>query len=252
MRMHNTYYDNNGYDPNNLGSNGYNSSSGYNSGQDPAGGRGTKSPGTGGGGAGSQILVMKKKNFILMIVIILVLAIGVSFGGMYLANYLSGGSSGSTSVSGTGYKLEDATGSSMTVQEINAKVKNSVVEIKTESTQQGGYIGEYVTEGAGSGVVIKKNGYIMTNNHVVEGASKITVTVNNKNYTARLVGTNSDNDIAVLKISATNLTPVTYGNSSKIDVGDMAVIIGNPLGRLEPRSHPQQPEDEPHPDGRLC
>lgn len=243
--MRDPYYNDNGYsngyDPNNLG---HNSTGGPQYGGPSYGSGNTGQNGGSGGDGGSgrgfdnyngKVMVMKRKNFVLMIVIILIAAIAISFGGMYLANYISGSSgSGSTSVSGTGYKLEDATGSSMTVQEIDAKVKNSVVEIKTESTQVGGSygIGEYVTEGAGSGVVIKKNGYIMTNNHVIEGANKITVTVNKKNYTAKVVGTNSENDIAVLKIRATNLTPVTYGNSDKIDVGDMAVIIGNPLGEL--------------------
>ena len=92
---------------------------------------------------------------------------------------------------------------------------------------------QYVTEGAGSGAVMTADGYIMTNNHVIDGASKITVTTSDdKEYEAKLVGTDSITDIAVLKISAKNLTPATYGNSDQLAVGDMAVAIGNPLGEL--------------------
>ncbi|MGI6721321.1 MAG: S1C family serine protease [Anaerovoracaceae bacterium] len=180
-----------------------------------------------------KIIQMTKRSFILMIVIILALASLISFGGMTLANYYTGsGTSSSSKITGTGYKLENATNSKMTVQDINAKVKDSVVEITTESSEQGGWVGEYVTQGAGSGVVIKSNGYIMTNNHVISGASNITVKVDGKSYKAKVVGVDSENDVAVLKINATRLKAVTYGNSDQIDVGDMAVVIGNPLGTL--------------------
>lgn len=121
----------------------------------------------------------------------------------------------------------------MTVQEITASAKSSVVEIKTESVASDSWMQQYVTEGAGSGVIITNDGYIVTNNHVIEGARKITVTtVNKKEYDATLVGTDPITDVAVLKIKANNLTPATYGNSEQLAVGDMAVAIGNPLGEL--------------------
>lgn len=92
---------------------------------------------------------------------------------------------------------------------------------------------QYVTEGAGSGVIISKDGYIMTNNHVIQDANKITVTTYDKHsYEATLVGTDVMNDVAVLKVKATGLTPAVYGNSDQLQVGDMAVAIGNPLGEL--------------------
>jgi serine protease Do len=92
---------------------------------------------------------------------------------------------------------------------------------------------QYVTEGAGSGVVMTKDGYIMTNNHVISGANKITVTTyDNQEYSAEVIGADSTNDVAVLKIDADNLTAVTYGNSDQLSVGDLAVAIGNPLGKL--------------------
>lgn len=176
------------------------------------------------------------KSLALLIALCVVVSALFGFGGSYLANALNGGHSGSSktaSVSKNGYKLEDATDSKMTVQEVTNKTKDSVVEIKTESVSADAWMQQYVTEGAGSGVVMTADGYIMTNNHVIDGASKITVTTSDdKEYEAKLVGTDSITDIAVLKISAKNLTPATYGNSDQLAVGDMAVAIGNPLGEL--------------------
>ena len=179
---------------------------------------------------------LTRKSLALLIALCVVVSALFGFGGSYLANALNGGHSGSSktaSVSKNGYKLEDATGSKMTVQEVTNKPKDSVVEIKTESVSADAWMQQYVTEGAGSGVVMTADGYIMTNNHVIDGASKITVTTSDdKEYEAKLVGTDSITDIAVLKISAKNLTPATYGNSDQLAVGDMAVAIGNPLGEL--------------------
>ena len=179
---------------------------------------------------------LTRKSLALLIALCVVVSALFGFGGSYLANALNGGHSGSSktaSLSKNGYKLEDATGSKMTVQEVTNKTKGSVVEIKTESVSADAWMQQYVTEGAGSGVVMTADGYIMTNNHVIDGASKITVTTSDdKEYEAKLVGTDSITDIAVLKISAKNLTPATYGNSDQLAVGDMAVAIGNPLGEL--------------------
>ena len=179
---------------------------------------------------------LTRKSLALLIALCVVVSALFGFGGSYLANALNGGHSGSSktaSVSKNGYKLEDATGSKMTVQEVTNKTKDSVVEIKTESVSADAWMQQYVTEGAGSGVVMTADGYIMTNNHVIDGASKITVTTSDdQEYEAKLVGTDSITDIAVLKISAKNLTPATYGNSDQLAVGDMAVAIGNPLGEL--------------------
>ena len=179
---------------------------------------------------------LTRKSLALLIALCVVVSALFGFGGSYLANALNGGHSGSSktaSVSKNGYKLEDATGSKMTVQEVTNKTKDSVVEIKTESVSADAWMQQYVTEGAGSGVVMTADGYIMTNNHVIDGASTITVTTSDdKEYEAKLVGTDSITDIAVLKISAKNLTPATYGNSDQLAVGDMAVAIGNPLGEL--------------------
>jgi serine protease Do len=132
-----------------------------------------------------------------------------------------------------GYTLEDSTDSNLSIQEITAEAKNSVVEIKTESAVSDSWMQQYVTEGAGSGVIISKDGYIITNNHVIEGANKITVTTSaGEEYSAKLIGTDSNTDVAVIKINASKLDPATYGNSEQLHVGDLAVAIGNPLGEL--------------------
>ena len=121
----------------------------------------------------------------------------------------------------------------MSVEQIASLNENSVVEIKTESIATDLWLQQYVTEGAGSGVIISTDGYIVTNNHVIEGSRKITVTLKNgESYQANLIGRDDETDLAVLKIAANGLTPVVYGDSSNLQVGDLSVIIGNPLGNL--------------------
>ncbi len=91
---------------------------------------------------------------------------------------------------------------------------------------------ELVKQGSGSGIIITEDGYIVTNQHVIEDASELTVILNTGDeYTATLVGADSKSDLAVLKIDATGLTAAVLGNSSEVEVGDLAVAIGNPLGQ---------------------
>jgi serine protease Do len=83
----------------------------------------------------------------------------------------------------------------------------------------------------GSGVIVSPEGYILTNNHVVEGATEILVTTSDKRqYKARVVGTDPKTDLAVLKVDATNLPAITIADSSKVQVGDYALAIGDPFG----------------------
>jgi serine protease Do len=83
----------------------------------------------------------------------------------------------------------------------------------------------------GSGVIASPEGYILTNNHVVDGATDVKVTLSDKReFEARIVGTDPKTDVAVLKIQATNLTPLTIGDSSKVEVGDVAIAVGDPFG----------------------
>ncbi|MGC1107981.1 MAG: trypsin-like peptidase domain-containing protein, partial [Candidatus Acidiferrales bacterium] len=82
----------------------------------------------------------------------------------------------------------------------------------------------------GSGVIVNSDGYILTNNHVVEHGSDIKVQWNNKNYAGKVVGTDPQTDIAVVKINATGLPTLTFGDSSKLQVGDVVFAIGDPFG----------------------
>ena len=86
----------------------------------------------------------------------------------------------------------------------------------------------------GSGVILSKDGYIVTNYHVVSGATKIIVkTIDGKKYTAKLIGSDPKTDLAVIKIDAKNLKPITIADSSKVEVGDLVLAIGNPFGLRE-------------------
>ena len=119
----------------------------------------------------------------------------------------------------------------LAIKDIAKLTENSVVEITTESVIRGSMLGQYVYEGAGSGVIIASDGYIVTNNHVIDSASKVMIKLKSGEvYEASIVGRSSEFDIAVLKIDATNLQTVVIGDSSKLVVGDTAVVVGNPLG----------------------
>ena len=112
-------------------------------------------------------------------------------------------------------------------------VVDSVGAITTESISTSTFFRQYVTQGAGSGVVLTTDGYIVTNYHVIKGAQQITVTANDgTTYAATLVGGDESNDIAVLKVEAKDLTPAVLGDSDTLKVGDAVLAIGNPLGTL--------------------
>ena len=122
---------------------------------------------------------------------------------------------------------------SLSFKSIIQKTQDSVVSITTESIVNDMWMQNYVTQGAGSGVIIQSDGYIITCEHVIEGARKIKVTMRDgKEYDAKIVGVDEENDIGVIKIDATGLKSATYGDSSKLEVGDTTVVIGNPLGTL--------------------
>ena len=117
--------------------------------------------------------------------------------------------------------------------EAAAKTVNSVVEIRTEQTVSGTFMQQYIQEGAGSGVIVSADGYIITNNHVIAGATLITVILRDgTEYKATLVGTDAQADLAVVKVEATGLNPATFGDSDKLVVAQTVIAIGNPLGEL--------------------
>ena len=121
----------------------------------------------------------------------------------------------------------------MSPAEVYASTVNSVVSINCSSVSTNIFGQSVQSASSGSGFIITQDGYIVTNHHVVSGASSVTVTLHDgREYPATVVGSDSDYDVAVLKINATDLQPVTLGNSSSVNVGDSVLAIGNPLGEL--------------------
>ena len=121
----------------------------------------------------------------------------------------------------------------MSPAEVYASTVNSVVSINCSSVSTNIFGQSVQSASSGSGFIITQDGYIVTNHHVVSGASSVTVTLHDgREYPATVVGSDSDYDVAVLKINATDLQPVTLGNSSNVNVGDSVLAIGNPLGEL--------------------
>jgi len=157
----------------------------------------------------------------------------------------------------------------LSIPEIAKKCRTSVVAIETETTvvyndydsnyynpfgsmfpsfgfgYGYGYPGsrgnqrEYTQTGAGSGIILSEDGYILTNNHVIAGVDKITVYImpeeegaEEVTYEAKLIGTSESNDVAVLKIEAEGLNAASFGDSDKLELGELAVAIGNPMGNV--------------------
>ena len=120
----------------------------------------------------------------------------------------------------------------MTAAEVYAANVNSTVGITTSiTTNFWGY--QSTAAASGSGFIISDDGYILTNFHVIESSSSITVSLyNGESHDAKLIGYDESNDIAVLKIETEGLTPVVLGDSDNLNVGDDVVAIGNPLGEL--------------------
>ena len=177
------------------------------------------------------------KGFVAAMLIVSVLcSASLGFGGGYLANNMNKTSSGSININKVEASNTSSSGKSTanTTSDIVKKTADSVVEIATEGVKTGSFAQQYVVKGAGSGVIISEDGYIITNNHVIDGANSVTVTLRdgNTSYTAAVIGSDSENDIALLKVDAKGLTPATFGDSSKLAVGDYVVAIGNPLGEL--------------------
>ena len=125
-----------------------------------------------------------------------------------------------------------ASGDLMTPSQVYAASVSSVVAISS-TVQSNSFYGISEGTATGSGFILTEDGYVITNHHVVEGATAVSViTHDGTEYPASIVGTYKDNDVAVLKVEATGLPAVTMGSSSELIIGDMVVAIGNPLGEL--------------------
>ena len=117
--------------------------------------------------------------------------------------------------------------------EVYASVVNSAVSINCSATSTNIFGQQTQTASSGSGFIITEDGYVVTNYHVISGASSVQVTLyNGDTYDAAVIGGDSDYDVAVLKIDASGLQPVTLGESADVNVGDTVLAIGNPLGEL--------------------
>jgi S1-C subfamily serine protease len=157
---------------------------------------------------------------VLVVLIIAVAAYGVGAMGFFTAKTVS---------------ADQSLFSSDTVTSIFNNVNPAVVEIDISQSATSGFFGRYTQQGEGSGFIIDSSkGYILTNNHVVDGASNITVKMSNGNTAkATVVGTDSIDDLALVSVDASvtsNITALTLGDSSALKLGQMAIAIGSPMG----------------------
>lgn len=169
----------------------------------------------------------RRRVALLALALLVVLALGVGLGSAIASGRTSSPSAAvSISTASTTTSSTGSTESAATVQQSVESVLQSVEPAVVEITSTGGN-----GEAIGSGDILTSNGYIVTNDHVVQGYSNFTVTLSNgTNDPATLVGQDPANDLAVLKINATNLKAITLGDSAKAQVGEFVVAVGNPLG----------------------
>ncbi len=180
----------------------------------------------------------KKRKKWLAVILACVVVLGTAGGGVVYS--ITRGNQGNSTTLQMGQRdpvqlntTKVATGEKMTLPEVYATYVNSTVGISTEVTGTNVFGQRVSGVATGSGFIISEDGYILTNYHVVEGASSIQVTMYDETkYNATLVGYDEDNDVAVLKLEATGLKPVVLGDSEQMNVGEAVMAIGNPLGEL--------------------
>ena len=165
--------------------------------------------------------------------------IGGAAGAAIAGGSRSAGTAGSTAIVESSRTAETVNvsykdnGTLMTAAEVYAANVGSTVGISTSVITTNFWGMRTASAASGSGFIISEDGYILTNFHVIEKSSSITVTTyDDKTYDAVFVGGDESSDLAVLKIEAEGLTPVTLGSSSTANVGDDVIAIGNPLGEL--------------------
>lgn len=176
----------------------------------------------------------RAKYFSLAIVLVLLCTTG-GFGGAWLATHMYG----AAKVADANQMIKADGSTVVTTEEeaiakVAAKVAPSVVSIVT--TVKSSTFSNYSAQGAGTGVIVSKDGYIMTNNHVIDGASKVSVVLSDgmEYDDVKVIGSDPLNDIAFVKIvGVSNLTPATLGNSGQLRIGQQVVAIGNALGQFD-------------------
>jgi serine protease Do len=185
---------------------------------------------------------MKLKLITALVVFLIVITLGISLvTGCITITRPSNASTTTSTVAATpispGWTLPSSsneTGELPSIADVVALVKPSVVAINTEVVSYDFFNRPYTQQGAGSGWIIDSNGIIVTNNHVVEGATSISVSTDDgSSYTADVskVATDSLNDLAILKINAKGLPALALGDTSGLRVGDWVIAIGNALGQ---------------------
>lgn len=182
----------------------------------------------------TTLVAEKRGRGVPKVIIVIIGIILVSVISSLTTYFLVRGNNAQISVGNTTYNVENVENPVVAVAQIAGP---SVVGVKVDFYEQG-FFGELQeTSEEGSGIIYSEDGYIITNYHVVEDAisstsAQVTVTLSNQEeYTAKIIGTDSVTDLALLKIEATGLTPATFGKSSDLQVGELAVAIGNPLGQ---------------------
>lgn len=194
----------------------------------------------------------KNKKKIATIVLSAVLAVVIGFSGFALYNGKGGNEISQSLLSnleGPSEKKEEQNNVEKLVTSNSSKVYSTpevvdivgpaVVGVINKTTYNNPYAyyygqqqGTEIQQGSGSGVIISDDGYVVTNNHVIEGATEIVVILSaGEEYTAKLIGSDAKTDLAVLKIDAEALTYAKLGTSSELRVGEKAIAIGNPLGQ---------------------
>lgn len=172
-----------------------------------------------------------KNNYVIIIICFLVAILGGVFGSFAYNAFSSVNdeflSDKSESVSKEA-KKEKLSYKNNSVADAVDKVADCVVDVDAQI-----YNKRVVEENVGSGLIYSSDGYIITNEHIIRGAKKVKVTLNNGNiYDASIIGSDAKNDVAILKINEINLTPIIFGDSSEIRKGEDIFVIGNPLGEL--------------------
>lgn len=178
-----------------------------------------------------------QKTFVAIAALVVVCGVSGAAGGI-LAEHLrhTQGAANTISEVSTGSSATLSSKSSdVSIPSIVAKTSPAVVDITTQSTTFSFFGGPQTQQGAGTGMILTSSGYILTNNHVlpVDGGS-ITVTMQNgKQYNAKVVAADANQDLALLKIKGSGLPTVALGDSSQEQVGSSVIAIGNALGQFQ-------------------
>jgi len=169
-----------------------------------------------------------------VVILLLAACFTAGLGGGYIAYHIGNSSAISRDSAADGNTIVSK--DEEDISSVASKVGPSVVSIMTEGQSQSLFGGTQTQDGAGSGIIISSDGYILTNKHVVSGSTKLSVVTSDGTVydNARVLGTDPLNDLAFVKIEGvSNLTPATLGDSSSVRIGQKVVAIGNSLGEYQ-------------------